>query len=127
MLKSTWPPGLCAIRIYISQSRIFPANVRLVRFSQPVFISFCFSDEPPDNFQQFLEHQWNQSAQFLTSKAEHFDGMCTYFVFIFSLRTSTDCHRPSYSLNCTFKLCGSTYVYYNFSIQLLLCWVVCTS
>ncbi|XP_057294111.1 zinc finger protein zfp-1-like [Hydractinia symbiolongicarpus] len=30
-------------------------------------------DEPPDNFQQFLEHQWNQSAQFLTAKAEHFD------------------------------------------------------
>ena len=29
--------------------------------------------EPPDNFQDFLEHQWNQSAHFITSKAEHFD------------------------------------------------------
>jgi len=30
--------------------------------------------ETPDNFQAFLEHQWNQSAQFVTSKAQHFDG-----------------------------------------------------
>ncbi|XP_066931957.1 zinc finger protein zfp-1-like [Clytia hemisphaerica] len=29
--------------------------------------------EAPDNFQAFLEHQWNQSAQFITSKAQHFD------------------------------------------------------
>ena len=30
--------------------------------------------DPPDNFQDFLEQQWSQSAQFVLSKAEHFDG-----------------------------------------------------
>lgn len=30
-------------------------------------------NDTPDNFQSFLEHQWNQSAQFITSKAQHFD------------------------------------------------------
>lgn len=30
--------------------------------------------ETPDNFQDFLEHQWNQSAQFILSKAQHFDA-----------------------------------------------------
>lgn len=31
------------------------------------------NEETPDNFQDFLEHQWNESAHFIMSKAEHFD------------------------------------------------------
>lgn len=36
--------------------------------------------EPSDNFQDFLEHQWNESAQFIYSKADHFDvaSLLTY-------------------------------------------------
>jgi len=29
--------------------------------------------DTPDNFHSFLEYQWNQSAQFITSKAKHYD------------------------------------------------------
>ena len=41
--------------------------------------------DPPDNFQDFLEQQWSQSAQFVLSKAEHFDGkFCTRVCECFS-------------------------------------------
>ena len=40
-----------------------------------LFYTLYIRKETPDNFQSFLEHQWNQSAQFITSKAQYFDGM----------------------------------------------------
>ena len=41
--------------------------------------------DPPDNFQDFLEQQWSQSAQFVLSKAEHFDGkFCAHVCECFS-------------------------------------------